>query len=380
MPVVLNYEHPVPDGEVFVQEDGEVVCGPDVAMVTHAQWCLLNGEKPDWPMIESPPSEFEQWCEKLDALFGDLELPVSAGVSEVGCVKEDPGDPKSPVIGVVLMCKNADGTYRKVMDPLDGGPAVDPFEGKYSKDCGPPQYTAVDCVLNDPESPYCGYPLFTCPPGTDSYVFDAAGDGWVLLDPTEHDLANSFKPALGKDEKLAKEDLTPLKKQGAFGPMTMAELFAEALAASSVVDFAAIDCDILEEHVSRCGAVSISEIDGNAGVIINDLPPTQAFNDPDGVNMANTVSGVEGCCLVVSFCARKDFVPPKIPVVTRVEGDSVTFSSPPDVADGDNVDFVDDAGTVVGSSTVDSGAGSSSIKLLTALTGIKSTVVKRVAR
>lgn len=308
----------------YVVKDNEIVDGKCVGETVTLTGCdplrcFESRCDNDYNCAEITSCEYDKLCEAvalLEDLDFDIDLPQAAGVTQVGCVKADPTDPKSESIGIVLVCKvedpvTGDITYKKVMMPMDGGGLVDPYDGPFS-DCGPVARTFTNECIGDPASPLCDKPIYTCEGTGEMQVLDTSTNPstWISI-PPETDLSQNSTAGKDLPTEQDKEDLTPYKITGPYPATPMADVFAEALALSAVTDFPDALKPIALEHVEKCGAAFAYEESGYNGVVINDLGPRATWNDFDGVNMLNTLSVPEGCCVVVNFCAVTDYVAPK---------------------------------------------------------------------
>lgn len=164
----------------------------------------------------------------------------------------------------------------------------------------------------------------TCLPAWVVYPCDGAG-GYdyssptvYTIDPetgeaTETTMSATFSPGAQPDAEIDKEDLTPLSVVGPQDAASVSLLFDEALAASSVTAFSEEGSDITEADVAECGTFSIATKDGRPGIVLNGdtANPVASWSDPDGVNMANTFEVLDGCEVLVIFCARKKYIPSK---------------------------------------------------------------------
>lgn len=251
-------------------------------------------------------SEADQICQCIEEAIASIDLPDSAGVTQIGCVKgESKGDDP---IGVVLACKDADGNLdRLVMVPLDGSANVDPYEGPFSLNCGPAVYTPVDLWVDDQESPLCGYRVYICDgekfilnPTTCEYELLPMGIQTTPYQPTGDDVC--------REAQYGAYELTA-------GATDVATLVADILAANPLtydlngvaVPVEAADVNYIKITPKACGTfnsagdeVLVDFIDVNGVAASNFIDPSDG-----GVDGATAIEVPVGGCAVVDVCFKK---------------------------------------------------------------------------
>lgn len=166
--------------------------------------------------------------------------------------------------------------------------------------------------IGDTESEYCWQQLFDC--AGELRIYDVASQTLIAV-PGDVDLSSTITPGINMPSEYDKEDLRPLRIDGPFPSTDLATLFAQALAhpENTTTTFSQEGSAITLADLAECGSVSVTEMGGMKGVILDghDDKPVAGHVDNDGVRTSATIGVVDDCCVLVNFCVKKKFTPAK---------------------------------------------------------------------
>lgn len=219
-----------------------------------------------------------------------VQPPVSLSIA--GCSEPEKKKPHLYFIGIDGSCKE--------YDPIVHGA----WKECQQKPC------PINEILNDGNSEYCGHQLFEfC--GI-LYVYDLE-NGWVEINPSEHDLSQSFSTGYSTDPKTDKENLTPYSIDGPFAALDLNTIIDDLLAASLNTDFDQAQMPIEAADVKECGSVTVATKDGHKGIVINgdSAYPLSSWTWNGGISGLDTIEILDGCSVWVTACAEKEYTPVK---------------------------------------------------------------------
>ena len=162
--------------------------------------------------------------------------------------------------------------------------------------------TAVEgCDLFGPEPECLEYKRvtrhFNCPPLTEEEWFLGAVS---ISTPSEETImALKLSPVGAQSKTCERVDVLPLEIVGPAAAQDYTAMLTAALAANPAA-YPTFGAAAATDEV-----LAFNAVEPNGGELLYNGISTAMVDDPDGVNMANTLEVPDGCTAVVTFCLQK---------------------------------------------------------------------------